>query len=114
MKYLVDNCFRGNDFANHKQFSTNKFFDQHFSGLLVSKKRFSDKKILDQNFFRSKFLVDNYTRGKDFATKKFSTKNFFDQFLVDNSSRGNDFETKKFSNKIFSSNIFSGELFSRK
>jgi hypothetical protein len=42
--------------------------------------------------FLSKFLMDNYFRGNDFATiKKFRTKNILSKFLLNNYSRGNNF-----------------------
>jgi hypothetical protein len=66
--------------------------------------------------FWSKFLVDNYFRGKDFATKNNLYQNIFcSTFLVHEYSGGNDFATiNNFRPKIFWSKFLMDNLFARK
>ena len=60
--------------------------------------------MFEQKFFYSKFLVDNYSWGNDFAAVKISWPIFFSlKCLVDNYSWGNDFATKQ----IFDQNFLS-------
>jgi len=87
-KFLVQRCFRGNDFATIKIFDLNIFIENVWS-----------------NLFPRKLFCNN---------KKFSTNKFFMKILVPRCFPGNDFATIKIFDqkifvKIFGSQVFLGE-----
>jgi len=94
-KFLVQNCFRWNDFATIKNFDQNIFINI-FVATLFSRKWFSNHKKFSTKHFRWKILVKIFFRGNDFATiKNVRPKYFWWKFWVQPYSRENDVATIK-------------------